>query len=257
MFSILKKIIAYQRILLNSSPPLNMTPQNPLISFFYTAAIFVMIFMNFYIFTGTIVYANTTLVVVLPVVSIWMINRILYGDHKLFDILPVCRKYTLLNIYLLAILISSMGYLIFCFGIIVLIWLLIGFLSVISPQNITSPPPSTTLIIDTTKGDILILCIFLILIFGGVAITFIKSKKLRFLSFTGFITIVYCLLFFIKNILPISPTTGKVEFLESFSIMPSGNIILLCVAIVTVIICIISVFFGYKLYVGKSIYNKS
>jgi hypothetical protein len=55
--------------------------------------------------------------------------------------------------------------------------------------------------------------------------------------------------------MPIFPTTGKVEFLESFSIMPQSNIILLCVAISTVIISIVSVFIGYKLYVEKSIFD--
>ena len=52
--------------------------------------------------------------------------------------------------------------------------------------------------------------------------------------------------------MPISPSSDKVEFLESFSIMPQANTILICVAIATVIICIASVFMGYKLYVSKS-----
>jgi len=252
VFSILKRIIKFQRILLNSTPPFTMTPQNPLIAFLYFVVIFVMISMNIFIFTGTIVYANTTLVIILPVVSIWMINRILYGDHRLFETMPVSRKYTLLNVYLLSIVISAIGYLMFCISIIGLVWLLVGLFTIFSPQNITSPPPSTTLIIDTTKGDILILCIFLILIFGGVAITFIKRKKLRLLSFLGITPIVYGFLFLLKINLPISPTTGQVEFLESFSIMPSGNIILLCVAISAVIISIGSVFIGYNLYVTNS-----
>jgi len=52
--------------------------------------------------------------------------------------------------------------------------------------------------------------------------------------------------------MPISPNYDKVEFLESFSIMPQANTILFCVAIAAVIICITSIFMGYDLYVVKS-----
>ncbi|MGH4051101.1 MAG: hypothetical protein ACREVX_07070 [Clostridium sp.] len=248
----LKKLITYQRVLLNSMPPLNMTSPNPLTTTTYIVAIFVMIFMNFFIFMGTRLSANTTLAIVLPAVSVWMINRILYGDHKLFDTLPVSKKYTLLNIYLLSIVISTIGYLTVCISFIAFIWLLVGLLTIFSPQNMTTPAQDVALnIIDITKGNNLILCLLVILIFGGVAITFIKRKKLRLLSFLGFATITYAFLFLLKINLPISPTTGQVEFLESFSIMPSGNIILICVFIATIIIIITSIFMGFKLYVGK------
>jgi len=254
----LKRIVKFQRILLNSTPPFNMATPNPLITFLYFVVIFVMIFMNFFIFMGTTLSANTTLVIFLPAISLWMINRILYGNQRLFETMPVSRKYTLLNVYLLSIVISVIGYLMFCISFIGLIWLLVGFFIVFSPQNISSPPPEAAItIINTTKGHALILCLFLIIIFSGVAITFIKRKKLRLLSFLGILTIIYGFLFLLKINLPISPTTGKVEFLGSFSIMPSGNIILLCVAISAVIISLGSVFIGYKLYVVKPTYGKS
>jgi len=95
------------------------------------------------------------------------------------------------------------------------------------------------------------LCILVIIIFAGVAIAFIKSKNLRLFSFIVFPTIGYGLLFFLKSSMTISPNSDKVEFIESFSIMPQANTILSCVVIATLIICIASVFIGYKLYVSK------
>lgn len=234
----LKKLITYQRLLLNSTP------------------ICIMIFMNFFIFMGTELHANTTLVIILPVVSLWMINRILYGNYRLFDTVPVSRKYTLLNVFLLSIVISVIGYLMFCISIIVLVGLLVGLFTIFSPKNITQTPPEVVLnIIDKTKGNLLIVCIFLIIVFIGVAITLIKNKKVRYLSFAAFSIIGYSLLYLLKIILPISPVTGEVEFLDSFSIMPQSNTILICVAIATLILSTTSVFIGYRLYVGKSITN--
>ena len=250
----LKRLIAYQRLLLNSTPPINMISPSSLKASLYFVAICMMVFMNFFIFMGTELHLNTTLVIILPAVSLWMINRILYGDHRLFDTVPVSRKYTLLNVFLLSIVISVIGYLMFFIAFAVLLCALFGFIYLTSPQDITSTPPEVVLnIIDKTKGNLLILCLFIIIIFSGVAITFIKNKKVRYLSFAGFSITGYSLLYLLKIILPISPTTGDVEFLESFSIMPQSNTILIFVAIGTIIISITSVFMGYKIYVGKPI----
>jgi len=49
----------------------------------------------------------------------------------------------------------------------------------------------------------------------------------------------------------VSPNTGSIEFAESFSIMPQANTILICAAIATVIICIISALIAYNLYANK------
>ncbi|MBZ9608842.1 hypothetical protein G9F73_013620 [Clostridium estertheticum] len=127
------------------------------------------------------------------------------------------------------------------------------FLYLTDSQGFSNAPPASAMnqVIDTTKGNLLMLCILVIIVFVGVAITLIKSKKLRLLSFAGFATIGYGLLAFLKLNMPISSYTGEVEFLESFSIMPQGNTILICVAIAAVIISIVSVFIGYNLYVSK------
>ena len=167
---------------------------------------------------------------------------------------PVNRQYTVLNIFLLSIVIIFIGYFLACIVTLGFAGVIFGILYIVYPQGFNQSPPESAVhqIIDTTKGNMLMLCILLLILFVGVAITFIKNKKLRLSSFTGFATVGYGLLFFLKSFMPISPNSDKVEFLESFSIMPQANTILICVAISIVMVFIVSGFMGYKLYVGKS-----
>ena len=250
----LKKFIAYQKLLLNSYPPIDINLPAPLKVLLYVFSFAVIIFMNISIFFGNTAIFNSFLPCNLPIIIVWMINGIFHGNHKLFETVPVSRKYTLLNIFLLPIVMIFIMYIIFYISGAVLLCSIFGFIYLTNSQDFSNTPPDSAInqVIDTTKGDLLMLCILVIIVFVGVAIIFIKSRKLRLLSFAGFATIGYCLLAFLKLNMPISSHTGKVEFFESFSIMPLGNTILICVAIATVIISIVSVFTGYNLYVGKS-----
>ena len=220
----------------------------------YIFGIFVMSFMNIFIFSGNTGSTNSIFPIALPVVSVWMINRILYGGHKLFETVPVSRKYVLLNIFLLSIVIIYIGYMaVLIFGA-ASVGLVIGVLYLVAPQGFNQSPPASAVhqTIDITRGNMLMLCVLVIILFGGIAITFIRNKKMRLSSFAGFATIGYGLIIFLKINLPISPNSDKVEFLESFSVMPQGNTILFYVAIAAVIICITSILMGYNLYVLKS-----
>lgn len=249
----LKKFIAYQKLLLNANPPIDINSQSPLKVLLYIFAFAVIIFMYLSIFFGNTMSLNSFLSFNLPIITVWMINGILHGDHKLFETVPVSRKYTALNIFLLPIVMIFIMYIMVYISGTVLLGSILGFLYLTDSQGFSTAPPDSAInqVIDTTKGDLLLLCILVIILFAGVAITFIKSKKLRFLSFAGFATVCYGLLAFLKLNMPILPGSDKVEFLESFSIMPLGNTILICVAVATVIISIASVFMGYNLYVGK------
>ena len=79
--------------------------------------------------------------------------------------------------------------------------IIFGIVYIVYPQGFNESPPESAVhqIIDTTKGNILMLCILVLILFVGVAITFIKNKKLRLSSFAGFATIGYGLLFFLKS----------------------------------------------------------
>ncbi|MGH4124838.1 MAG: hypothetical protein ACREV6_18105 [Clostridium sp.] len=183
-----------------------------------------------------------------------MINRILYGDQRLFETVPVSRKYTALNIFLLSIVIIFILYIVVSIAGLSLAGIVFGIFYLVSPQNISNSPPESAVnqVINTTKGNMLMFCILVIILFVGVAITLIKNKKLRLSLFAAFGTIGYGLLFFLKLNMPISPNSDRVEFLESFSVMPQANTILICLTIATVITCVASFFMGYNLYVGKA-----
>ncbi|MGV8983599.1 hypothetical protein [Clostridium sp.] len=250
----LKKLISYQRLLLNSTPPIDISFQSPSKQLPYILSFFIMVFMTMFIFMGNSLSTNELVPIVFPIISIWMINRLLYGDQRLFETVPVSRKYTALNIFLLSAVIILILYVVVSLVGLSLAGIIFGVLYLVSPNGFSNSPPESTVhqIINTTKGNMLMLCILVTIIFVGTAITFIKSKKFRLCSFAAFAAIGYGLLFFLKLNMPISPSSGKVEFLESFSIMPGANTILVFVIITTVIICIASVFIGYNLYLGKS-----
>ncbi|MBU3189924.1 hypothetical protein K9O30_11885 [Clostridium bowmanii] len=249
----LKKLIAYQRLLLNSTPPIDIRFQSPFKQIPYIFAILVMTFMNMFIFMGNTLSTNDIIPIVLPIISIWVINRILYGDQRLFETVPVNRKYTALNIFLLSVVIIIILYVVVSLVGLSLAGILFSVLYLVSPNGFSKSPPESAVhqIINTTKGNMLMLCILVIIIFVGTTITFIKNKKLRYSSFALFATIGYGLLFFLKSFMPISPSSDKVEFLESFSVMPQANTILICIAVATVILATSSVFIGGNLYIGK------
>lgn len=251
----LNKIIAYQKLLLNSTPPFSSTLPSFFNLILYCLAFSIIVFINISLFFGDTLSSNTFLPFTLPIISIWMINRTLHGDCRLFETVPVSRKYVVLNIFLLSLLMTFIMYvLIFTFGA-ALIGIMIGIIFLTGSRGTNQLPADSALqqVIDTTKGDVLMLCVLLIILFVGIVIVLIRNKELRITSFAGLTVIGYGLLFLLKIKMPILPTTGKVEFLESFSIMPNASTILLCVVISTVMISITSVFIGYKLYVRKSI----
>jgi len=254
VLNILKKLIAYQRLLLNSNPPIDINSQNPLNVLFYVFAFAMLVFINISLFFGDTASSDTFIPFTFPIITIWMLNRILHGDHRLFETVPVSRKYTALNIFLLPIVMIFILFILVYISAAVLISIIIGFVSLTNPQGSSQLPPDSALqqIVDTTNGNLLMLCVLIIIIFVGTTIALIKRKKLRFLSFVVFTALGYGLLLLLKINMPIYPATGKIEFIESFSIMPQSNAILIIVAIATIIISIISVYLGSKHYIGKS-----
>jgi hypothetical protein len=209
--------------------------------------------MNAFIFFGNTMSSTTFLPIAAPIVIVWMTNRVLYGNQRLFETVPVSRKYTALNIFFFPIVTLFIAYIMILIFSSVVMGIIISLVYLISSKGLSETPPASAVhqIIDTSKGDLLMIFVFLIIIFAAMAITFIKNKRLRLSVFAGFAVIGYGLLFLLKINMPISPTSNKVEFLESFSIMPQANAILICVAIATVIISVASVFVGYKLYVDN------
>jgi hypothetical protein len=250
----MKKLIAYQKLLLNSIPTLEKSPLTHYDKLFFGIGFVVIFFMDTVIFTGNTRSSDTLFSIALPIICVWMINRIIYGNQRLFETVPVSRKYIALNVLLLPIVIVFISIITLWIVSIPLLGVLIGIMYLVFPQGFNQSPPESAIpqLIDTSKVNLLMICIVVIILFIGAAITFIKNKKIRLCSFAAFAIIAYGLLFFLKINMPVSPNSTKVEFLESFSVMPEADVILSCVAIATVIICITSCFTSYNLYIAKS-----
>ena len=249
----LKKLINYQRLLLNSLQPIDMTGKNPFQIFTPFIIVFAITFGFISIFsgaTGFSISSNSLFTILFPIVIVWLVNSLLNGNHKLFETIPVSRKYIVLNMFLLSIFLTLFAFFLnIILGVIILAILYLW----LHKNNLPLDPIS---IAPLTKGDTLMLLILVIILFAGTAITFIKNKKFRIASFTILVAIIYGFLMFLKSLMPISFTLDKLDFIRSFSIMPQANIILICVGTFTIMTCIISILAGYKLYTLKTIIKK-
>ncbi|MFA6939611.1 MAG: hypothetical protein WCQ54_01315 [Clostridiaceae bacterium] len=243
----LKKIFAYQRLLLNSisSDGIKMKSRFNIIKYMLIA--YIMIFMNITLFFGNTASLNTFFYIALPVISVCFIDILFHKGERNFENVPVKREFIVFNIFLFSIVLTVILYLMLTVLGIGLIWLLIGVMYVFFPSHISSNPPDANQIISTTKANILILMVVVLILFVGTSIVFIKRRRTRICSFALFSAIGYGLLFLLKINMPIS-NSGKIEFFESFTLMPSANTVLIFTALGTVLICFISAAAGYKLY---------
>jgi len=245
----IKKIIACQRLLLNSIPPIGVISK---ISFSFCICLFLFC-INMVLFSGNTATPEVPLFTYFPIISICIINSILYSNAIIFKTIPISRTFYIFNIFLLSMIIVVLLYLAMWIFSVVPVVIILGIIFIVSPESLNDGPVESTIpqIINTTKGDIFMICVLLIILFVGVAITLIKNKKIRISSFGLFAVISYGLLFLLKSKMPISTNSDKIEFIESFSVMPGASTILICVSICTVILCIGSVFISYNNYVKR------
>jgi hypothetical protein len=247
----IKKIIAYQRLLLNSLSLDGTKMKSRFSILIYMFIAFIMVFMNIVIFFGDASSLGSFFYIALPVISVCFIDIIFYKGDRIFENVPVKREFIAFNIFLFSIVITLILYLMLTVFTIALVWLLIGVFYIFLPSHISNTPPeAANQIIDTAKANHLMLIIVVLILFVGTSIVFVKNKKTRAGCYALFSAIGYGLLFLLKINMPVS-NSGKIEFFESFSIMPSANTILIGTAIGTVLICFISAAVGYRLYLNN------
>lgn len=244
----LKKIFAYQRLLLNSISSDGIKIKNRFNIIKYMLIAYIMIFMNITLFFGNTASLNTFFYIALPVISVCFIDILFHKGERNFENVPVKREFIVFNIFLFSIVLTVILYLMLT----VLGIGIIGVFLIFFPSHISNTPPDANQIISTTKANILILMVVVLILFVGTSIVFIKRRKTRICSFALFSAIGYGLLFLLKINMPISPNSDKVEFFESFTLMPSANTILFWTALGTVLICFISAAAAFKLYVRKN-----
>ncbi|WP_207649333.1 hypothetical protein [Clostridium grantii] len=247
----MRKIIAYQKLMLKTANMNNVEDlNNKKLTIQLIFGIFILVFMNTTIFGKNLPTLHTYFFIALPVMCLWQINSIFHYKERLFEFVPVSRKFTLLNTFIFThvfVVITCVAIACVLLGMGGLITLLVFLLF---SDNFEEVPIETltNIVIDTTKSNILMLMVIIIILFVGTAIIFIKRKRLRNICYLISATIGYGLLYILKLNLPISPNTGEVDFMESFSVMAEANAILALVAGVGVVLCIGSVLFGNKMY---------
>lgn len=229
----LKRFWNYQLLLSGSIGFINAKNKSKL--YFLSILIFV-IFMG--IFIGNI---DGTGVIFYPIaITLCMVYSIINSQNKLFEIVPVSKLYSLINIYLYVFVTTLAIYVGSTIG-----FILARFLTKLTPVL------DISLLADTWKGILMTGFISTIMASILVPIFFIKLKSFRktlIISVVILITIVFMLFI---NELPMITMFGKIKFLETITIMPHYNEVLLILACVCVLIIPISIFISYKIYKGK------
>lgn len=245
----LKKTIAFQRLFSASIQfPSDMKR-------FFMSSFAWGILMGFFLlrlFVGNTLTSQTFLPSIIVVFTIWLINWNINNENRFFMLVPVSRSFTVLNIYLSALLFAVITYVIALIMVMSFLGVILGIVYLAQGSTETPPGFSPPQVIDTAKGSWLMLQTVTIALFTGTTIAFIRKNSLRNIAYIAIFILSYGLLARLKVNMPISPSTGRVEFLESFSIMPGADQILAILWLVIAILVPLSIYLGYKLYTSPS-----
>ena len=175
------------------------------------------------------------------------------GRWGLYILVPVSKKYALLNLYLLPLVLSAIVsailwavfYLIFFIA-----WLAVS-LSKIPRDSVSAPADVSAAGVKTALFGVIFV---LIVILAVTAIAVIRRRKTRLIILWSFLVIVSGLLLWLKSALPTVPDTGTIlslspsDILPSFERLPAAWTIVLCMAAALIVLAPLSVRFAYREY---------
>jgi hypothetical protein len=188
--------------------------------------------------------------ILLAVVSVWMVNRNLNGDQRLFEFVPVSKRFTFVNVYLVAVVIVVSGY----FSLLLLGWTIIGIIIgvayIFQLQDVSQMLPVSFVPTVNIQQSLFIFLLLAIILLVGTTISFVRNSRYRNGSYAAFFMLSYGLLSVLKSYMPPLPVQRKVVFMESLTIMPRINEILTGLSIATIIILPLSIYVGYRLYLS-------
>jgi len=175
---------------------------------------------------------------------LYVTYSIINSQNKLFEIPPVSKMYTLINIYLF-VFVTGLGIIIAGALIILFVELLLPISSAFNLSNVEG----AILLSDSWRAILVTGCMTAIIFNVLLPIFFIRSNFLRkvlIILVTVFATI--ALLLF-KNALFVE--TGKMNFVKSINIMPNYYEILLILACVSLVTIPISIIVSYRIYTRR------
>lgn len=240
-----KKVVAYQKLFLNSVPSVYQNINNSPSKTIATIA-----FYAFALFMLARLMEGAYMPVALSLGSIWMINRNFNGDQPLFDLVPVSRRFIVFNTYLAAIFIIIAAFFTMWLMGLALFGIILGGVYIFSPESIVPDGFNRTSAdtLNTFQGDMFMLFVLIIILFVGITIIFIRNKRYRNRAFTGMFAAIYVALSFLKSIMPAAPVSDQASFMENLSVMPQINELLMGTGIAMLLMVPLSIYVGYRLY---------
>ena len=181
-----------------------------------------------------------------PIVfTLYAAYYIINSQNRLFEIVPVSKLYTLINIYLYVFVMS----LSLIAGSLISL-LPIKLLTLLIPTY-NLPDTVISLLVHNWKAILVTICISIIIVCILLPIFFIKLNTLRKILTIIVVAFFTIALLLFRNILPVVTEIGQINFIKSITIMPHYNEFLLLLICVCVVIIPISMLISYKLYKGK------
>jgi len=237
------RFLNYQRLLNLSINSFN-NKQHPRVPFLNHMLFF--IFMYSFIFTldgsGTVFF---------PIIfTLSIVYQIINSQNKLFEIVPVSKLYSCLNIYLFVLVVIL---------VFITTFVLLGLFSLLFNNimhmhfviNFNLDGSNVILSFRDWKSTLIPGCISIIVASILLPMFFIKNKVLRKSLTLSSVALATISLISFRNTLPVVPVLGKINFLKSIIILPHYNKILLILTCICMVILPISISISYKIYKGK------
>ena len=206
---------------------------------------FSILIYSLFIVTLFILFGNGGFIFCPLVFTLHAVYSITNSQNKLFEIVPVSRLYALINIYLYVFVMSLS---LIAGG---LISLLSFKILALFTSTFTLADTVISLLVTNWKAILVINCISTIMVSILLPMFFIMLNFLRKTLTISVVALFMISLILFRNTLPVVPELGKIRFLESITIMPHYNEVLLVFTCVCVVMLPISMFISYKLYKGK------
>lgn len=170
---------------------------------------------------------------------------IINSQNRLFEIVPVSKLYTIINIYLYVFVMS-----VFCMAGALVGLLPFGIFTLFTSKFILVGM-NISLLVNNWKAILVTGCISTIIVSVLLPIFFIKLNAVRKTLAISVVALTTAALGLFRNALPVVTELSKISFLESITIMPHYNEFLLMLVCLCVVIMPISISISYRLYKGK------
>ncbi|WP_353893648.1 hypothetical protein PRVXH_000402 [Proteinivorax hydrogeniformans] len=221
----IRRFIAYQRLLLNSISTYN-------IKTIFLAGIILSFLMSFF---------GLDSLFVLPFFTLYMTYQIVEGHRKLYELVPVSSWYVVVSLFATALFMVLFAHvamllvvIMFMGGFMILAWL--GGAEI----GMGGPTVSTATSVEST---LFMLLMVILILFIGTAIALIKNKKCKTVANISAFGLLIGFLYWLKISLPIDG-----DFYESFTVAPQADLLLTGLGMITVVAVPLSIVAGHRFY---------